>query len=61
VVEALQSVMAALTDDPVSKRVALQKVLDHYARIHAHTTSQVEVRGCMGVYYVQFLKLRLRS
>lgn len=40
VVAALQTVMSVLTDDPVSKRVPLQDVLDHYARIHAHTHSQ---------------------
>uniref|UniRef100_A0A2P2HY65 Ropporin-1-like protein n=2 Tax=Hirondellea gigas TaxID=1518452 RepID=A0A2P2HY65_9CRUS len=38
--EALQHVMNALTDDSVSKRVLLQRVLDHYARIHAHIHSQ---------------------
>ncbi|KAF2354340.1 cAMP-dependent protein kinase regulatory subunit dimerization-anchoring domain [Trinorchestia longiramus] len=40
VVEALQSVMFAVTDDPVTKKVPLQLVLDHYARIHAHTHAQ---------------------
>ncbi|XP_018018724.1 ropporin-1-like protein [Hyalella azteca] len=40
VVEALQSVMFAVTDDPVTRRVPLQLVLDHYARIHAHAHSQ---------------------
>lgn len=37
IVEALQLVMVAMTEDPVNQKVASSALLDHYNRLHVHT------------------------